>query len=190
MSHHTAAEAERHASDDKAKGYNDLLRVHAAAFQILDSANELSAFRYWNRARGLELLAATDGAKAGKMVEQAETFIRYWVWNRAGKEKSLDDNVRSRKRTRTQKRYQELFKALNIEMCCICGSDKRELEDDKKVDGELIKCGQCGQVKYCSIQCQVVGWKVGHKNACKKLFWVGKRELNYDSYLVQRCDGA
>lgn len=181
---------ERHTSDDKTNAYNDLIRVHAAAFQILDSANERSAFRYWNRARGLELLAIMDGVKAGKMVEQAETFIRYWVWSRAGKEKSLSENVRSRKRTRIQKCYQELFEALKIEMYCICGSDKRKVEDDKKVDGELIKCGQCGQVKYCSIQCQVVGWKVGHKDGRKRFLWVGKRELNYDSYLVQRCDGA
>ena len=32
---------------------------------------------------------------------------------------------------------------------------------------KLKKCGQCGKVSYCSVDCQRQHWKVGgHKQAC------------------------
>ena len=35
-----------------------------------------------------------------------------------------------------------------------------------KGPGELLKCGKCRAVLYCSVACQRKGWKGGHKAAC------------------------
>ncbi|KAI1085187.1 hypothetical protein F5B20DRAFT_589950 [Whalleya microplaca] len=45
--------------------------------------------------------------------------------------------------------------------CRSCG--KRETEEG----GELLSCGRCKEVKYCSRECQKNDWKL-HKLACKK----------------------
>jgi hypothetical protein len=46
------------------------------------------------------------------------------------------------------------------EKCSFCG--KRE----QKPDSKLKACGGCGEVRYCSQECQTSHWKKGHKLSC------------------------
>ena len=32
---------------------------------------------------------------------------------------------------------------------------------------KMRKCGRCRSVRYCSIECQIEGWKKGHKDVCQ-----------------------
>lgn len=36
-----------------------------------------------------------------------------------------------------------------------------------KTDSQLMRCGKCGVVRYCSKECQASDWKM-HKKACFK----------------------
>ena len=48
--------------------------------------------------------------------------------------------------------------------CYACGMT--EESSDKK----FLRCGRCKIYWYCSKECQVVSWKVGHKEDCKSTF--------------------
>ncbi len=62
-----------------------------------------------------------------------------------------------------------VFEQKGVEMCSTCGSDKAKDAGGKKVDKGLLRCGMCQRAKYCSKECQTIGWKAGHKSVCKKV---------------------
>lgn len=49
----------------------------------------------------------------------------------------------------------------------------------KTIDVNLMMCGGCKSVSYCSKDCQVKDWRIEHKNECKILaIWKGVRDDN------------
>ncbi|KAJ3296750.1 hypothetical protein HDU79_005752 [Rhizoclosmatium sp. JEL0117] len=47
--------------------------------------------------------------------------------------------------------------------CWGCGKDQTA------DGGKLLKCVKCGEAQYCSRECQVTGWKGGHKEECARI---------------------
>ncbi len=49
-----------------------------------------------------------------------------------------------------------------LRACHACGAAEGE-------EGQFRVCGGCKQRVYCGRECQVAGWKAGHKQECKAL---------------------
>ena len=47
----------------------------------------------------------------------------------------------------------------------ICTACARTTSAVKK----LVVCAGCGEVKYCSRECQKIDWKAGHRDACETM---------------------
>ena len=52
--------------------------------------------------------------------------------------------------------------SLEMRHCFCCGQMASE-------DVNLLKCGACKAVVYCTLECQKKDWKAGHKQKCHTL---------------------
>ena len=54
-----------------------------------------------------------------------------------------------------------------MEACSFCGEQEMD----------LLRCGRCKSVFYCSKVCQKQHWKKGHKERCKAMSSQGKQSI-------------
>ena len=68
------------------------------------------------------------------------------------------------------------------------------------VNDASLLCGGCGEISYCSKDCQKTAWKKGHKNECKAYkiqehpdfgrFLVASRDLKPGSRILTKLKPA
>jgi len=69
----------------------------------------------------------------------------------------LQEQPYLKKLTKTLRHYD-----LGEQLCANCFKPERDL-----VDGQLLQCGRCRQLGYCSKECQQTHWTSTHKKQCK-----------------------
>ncbi|KAJ3277364.1 hypothetical protein HDU76_010413, partial [Blyttiomyces sp. JEL0837] len=87
---------------------------------------------------------------------------------------SIDENDRVGKVSITK--FGKLVEEILGRVCGVCKKKRRKgYEGDPGVS--LIACSRCKMVYYCSVECQTIGWKAGHKQKCRKQFEFKEKDL-------------